>query len=192
MIWFVRWAATAVAVVLAGCATAPASSHAEAARCAPTEARVLCHSVLLDAPAAEVWALISTSEGWRSWAAPVAQVDLRAGGEIETSYDASAQIGGAGNIHNRIVSFEPNHFLTIQIAQAPAGFPHADEARNLSTVIALQPRGQRTLISTTMSGFGEGEAYDALFGFFDAGNAYTLNKLAERIENGPTNWAEQR
>jgi uncharacterized protein YndB with AHSA1/START domain len=155
-------------------------------------ARALCHSVVVDASPAEIWPLLSTSEGWRSWAAPVAEVDLRIGGEIETSYDRSARIGGPGNIHNRIVSFEPNRSLVIQIAQAPPGFPHAEEAQNLSTSLELEPRGGRTLVRVTMSGFREGEAYDALRRFFDAGNAYTLNKLAERIENGPTNWAEQR
>jgi uncharacterized protein YndB with AHSA1/START domain len=186
-----RFSAMALAAGLAACATGSAD-QSEVGFCPVIAERELCHAVVIDAPAAEVWPLIATSEGWRSWAAPVAEVDLRVGGEIETSYDRNARIGGPGNIHNRIVSFEPNRSLVIQIAQAPPGFPHAEEARNLSTALELEPRGSRTLVRVRMSGFREGEAYDALFRFFDAGNAYTLNKLVERIENGPTNWAEQR
>lgn len=191
---FGRWAAMGLAAVLAACATAIAPARPkEVTSCVDqVQARTLCHSVVVDAAPAEVWPLFTTSEGWRSWATPVAHVDLRVGGEIETSYDPNAEIGGSGNIHNRIEAFTPERMLVIRIAQAPPNFPHADEARSVTTSIELEPRGRRTLVRVTMGQFGEGEAYDALYRFFDAGNAYTLNKLVERIENGPTTWAEQR
>jgi uncharacterized protein YndB with AHSA1/START domain len=193
MAWFGRFAAVIVACALAACATSPERSATSA--CAVVTAqnpRTLCHEAVVDAEPSEVWALISTSEGWRSWAAPVAHVDLRVGGEIETSYNANAVIGGPGNIHNRIVALRENRSLAIQIAEAPPGFPHAEEARTLGTVIDLTRTGDGTRITIAMSGFREGAAYDALHGFFDAGNAYTLNKLVERIENGPTDWSAQR
>lgn len=187
MAWFGRFAALTFAIVVAACATP--TERAATSTCALVTAqnpRTLCHEAVVDAAPCDVWALISTSEGWRSWAAPVAHVDLRVGGEIETSYNANAVIGAPGNIHNRIVAFEPNRTLSIQIAEAPPGFPHAVEARTLVTRIALSNVGDGTRIEIAMSGFESGEAYDALHQFFDAGNAYTLNKLVERIENGPT------
>ena len=48
----------------------------------------------IEAPVAQVWAAVATSEGFRTWAAPVAQVDLRQGGMIEASYSMQARIGG--------------------------------------------------------------------------------------------------
>lgn len=189
---FGRFAALIFALALAGCATS--QERAAPSTCAVLSAqgpRTLCHEAVVDAEPSEVWALISTSEGWRSWAAPVAHVDLRVGGEIETSYNPSAVIGGPGNIHNRIVAIRVNSALGIRIAEAPPGFPHAEEARTLATMINLTRAGDGTRITIAMSGFGEGAAYEALYGFFDAGNAYTLNKLVERIENGPADWSAQ-
>lgn len=190
---FGRWVALVMAAGLAACATAAAPAPSEATSCAgQIRERTLCHYVVVDATAAEVWPLLATSEGWRSWATPVARVDLRVGGEIETSYDPTAEIGAPGNIHNRIEAFSAERMLVIRIAQAPPNFPHAAEARSVTTTIELEPQGSRTRVRVTMGPFAEGAAYDDLYRFFEAGNAYTLNKLAERTENGPTNWAEQR
>ena len=53
----------------------------------------LSHEVVVAAPAAEVWAAISTPEGWRTWAVPV--VLDRAGDpdSIESSYTPTARPG---------------------------------------------------------------------------------------------------
>lgn len=154
--------------------------------------RVLCHELVVAAPLAEVWRLFSTAEGFSSWAAPVAAVDLRPGGYIESSYDLNARIGDGGNIRNRIVAVVPERQLAMQIAAAPPGFPHADEARELITTIELQPLGEaQTRVRVAMSGYGEGEAFDALYAFFARGNAWTLQKLNERVAGGPVNWREQ-
>lgn len=54
---------------------------------APDGMRVLRHELIVDAERQEVWKAFTTSEGWKSWAVPVAFVDFRRGGTIETSYD---------------------------------------------------------------------------------------------------------
>ena len=84
-----------------------------------TDERVLCHEVAIEAPAAEVWALLTTSEGLRSWLAPVAAIELRVGGMWESSYNRDAQIGDPGNIRNRVIAFVPEQMLIVQVAQAP-------------------------------------------------------------------------
>ena len=43
-------------------------------------------------------------------------------------------------------------------------------------------------VRVVMSGFGEGAAFDALLAFFERGNAFTLETLARRISDGPTDW----
>jgi uncharacterized protein YndB with AHSA1/START domain len=152
----------------------------------------LCHAVLVPAPRAEVWRLLSTSEGLASWAAPVAAIDLRVGGIFESSYDTRARIGDAGNIRNRIVAFAPERLLAIQIAQAPPGFPHEELARQLTTAIELEPvDDELTRVRVTMMGYRGGEGFEALRRHFDRGNAWTLGKLHERIVSGPVSWMEE-
>jgi uncharacterized protein YndB with AHSA1/START domain len=154
--------------------------------------RVLCHEIVVAAPTAEVWRLIATSEGLRTWVAPVVAIELRVGGAFESSYDRNARIGDPGNIHDRVVAFAPGELLVLQIAQAPPGFLHGDEARELTTVMAVEAVDDaHTRLRVSMLGFRESEAFDALFAFFDRGNAWTLQKLNERVVGGPIDWARE-
>lgn len=189
-----RWLAVLMLVWAFG---APASAQVPAVEtCSRDEVageRTLCHVFMAPAAASEVWRLIATTEGWRSWAAPVAAVDLRAGGFIETSYNPAARIGDAGNIRNRVLAFTPERLLVIQIAHAPPGFPHAELARELTTAIELEPvDATHTRVRFTMMGYREAPGFEALYAFFDRGNAFTLTKLRERIERGPVDWQAER
>jgi uncharacterized protein YndB with AHSA1/START domain len=171
-------------------------AFAEVATCSRTEPsgeRTLCHEAVIAAPAHEAWALFSTSEGLRTWLAPVVAIDLRAGGAFETSYEADRPIGDARNIRNRVVAVAPESLLVIQVTQAPPGFAHADEVRELTTAIAFEPvDAAHTRVRVSMLGYREGAPFDELYRFFDAGNAWTLNKLAERAERGPVDWTQER
>lgn len=168
---------------------APAAAQT-ASVCAPPIAAALCHEILVPASVDEVWQLFTTSNGLQSWMAPVAAIDLRVGGMMEASYARAARIGEAGNIQNRVLSYLPERMLSISIARAPPNFPHADVARSLWTVIELEPSDETaTRVRVTMLGYGEGEAFDALARHFNAGNAWTLEKLHERVTQGPVDWA---
>lgn len=172
------WTAASGASAVDSCSRAEASGE-----------RTLCHETIIPAPAAEVWALISTSEGWRTWAAPVAEMELRSGGFIETSYNPTARIGDPDNIRNRVLRFTPERSLVIQIADAPPGFPHEELARELTTAIELEPiDATHTRVRITMTGYRDAQGFETLYAFFDRGNAFTLTKLSERIEQGPVDW----
>jgi uncharacterized protein YndB with AHSA1/START domain len=169
--------------VWAASAAAETAAPASCSRVETSQDRTLCHEVVVAAPVAEVWRLISTSEGWRAWAAPVAEIDLRSGGRLETSYRADARIGDAANIRNRVLAFTPERLLVIQIASAPPGFPHADLARELTTALELEPvDAGHTRVRVTMMGYRDGAGFDALYAFFDRGNAATLAALNAHIE----------
>lgn len=155
--------------------------------------RTLCHEIVVVAPVVEVWRLWTTDAGLRSWLAPVAAIDLRPGGLFETSYNSASRIGDANNIRNRVIAFTPERLLVIQVAQAPPGFPHADDVRELTTLIEFEPiDAHTTRVRGSMLGYRAGQAYDDLYAFFERGNAYTFAKLQERVANGPVNWAAQR
>lgn len=148
--------------------------------------RVLEVAHIIPAPRAEVWAAFSTSEGLRSFAAPVIEIDLRRGGLWESSYDPAAAIGDEANIRNRVLAYLPERMLTIAVERAPPGFQHAQEVRSLFTVITFDDAADgATRVTVWMLGYGEGPAYDALLHDFARGNAWTLQQLERRFREGP-------
>lgn len=167
--------------VLAAFANAVLAATALAAAPEPTR-----HEAVLEAPPAEVWRLWTTAEGLREWLAPLVEIELRLGGEMLTRYRADGTLGDAGTIVNRILAFEPERMLTLQVARPPAGFPLPDVVSSMWTVIDLEPvdGGARTRLRITGLGFGDGERFAQLRGFFERGNAATIEQLAARIRAG--------
>ncbi|HET9821923.1 MAG TPA: SRPBCC domain-containing protein [Burkholderiaceae bacterium] len=157
----------------------------------PGGLQALAQSVEIAAPPPAVWEALSTSAGWRSWAAPFAEVDFRLGGTIETSYQAGARAGAPGNIRNQIVAYVPQRLLAIRNVQAPPNTPFDAAAfQTLHTAVLLDAiDGGRTRVTTVMSGVRSGEPWDGVLKHFRWGNAWTLEKLKERFEKGPVDWA---
>ena len=162
-------------------ATSPAMAAEPVTACSRVEAggvRTLCHEIVVPASTEVVWALWATSPGLSSWAAPLVGIDLRVGGLWEASYRPGARLGDDANIRNRVLAYVPEQMLTIAVDRAPPGFAHADLVRTLRTVIELEPAGANaTRVRVTMTGYGAGEGYDALYREFERGNAWTLGKL---------------
>ncbi len=156
----------------------------------PSGDRAIQLSTDVPAAAAAVFAAFTTSEGFSSWAVPVAHVEFRIEGYIEASYDAKAKLGDPGNIKNEIVAYVPDRLLVIRNVQAPPGFADPELFRRTVTVIeftALAP--QRTRVTITNAGYGAGEGFATLYKHFEWGDAYTLAALRKRFEQGPTDWA---
>lgn len=174
-----------IAVLLASFALAGPAAAEGPSDCSRREAageRVLCVEVVVAASSEDVWALWSESDLLRTWLAPVAAIEMREGGLMEASYDAAQPLGDPRNILNRVVSVETGQAFALQVERAPPGFPHPDEARQLVTVVAIEPAGAgATRVRVRMRGFREGTAYDELYAFFARGNAWTLEKLSERV-----------
>lgn len=150
--------------------------------------RVLQLAVIIHAPPSAVWAALNSAEGWRSWAAPVAQVDFRVGGVIETSYNAQAHIGDRANIRNEIVAYVPERMLAIRNVQAPPGFEPAAAFQRTVTVIELAPTADGTRVTLTNVGYGPGHEFDSAYRHFEWGDAVSLDALRQRFEGaGETN-----
>lgn len=150
----------------------------------------MVHSVEIGASPARAWAAISTADGWKQWAVPVAFADFRIGGDIETSYDPSAVRGSPANIRNRILAFVPGRMLAIQAVQAPPGFPHPEALARLWTVIEIEPLdGDRSRVILTSPGYDRSPAHTRLLGFFRYGNRESLKNLKESLEKGPIDWS---
>jgi uncharacterized protein YndB with AHSA1/START domain len=179
-------AACALALALvAGCATPPGSGTGEGVRTevvvtGPGE-RALRQSIVVQGSTGEVWRAWTTTEGFSSWAAPVARVDFRLGGIIEASYDPKRAIGAPGNIRNEIVAYVPERMLAIRNVQAPPNVPFDTAVfQSLHTVVLLEPVGERaTRVTSWQPGYRDGSAYDGVLAFFERGNAASLIALRD-------------
>ncbi|MBX7249363.1 MAG: SRPBCC domain-containing protein [Caulobacteraceae bacterium] len=140
-------------------------------------------STVVRAPAARIWAALSTAQGWERWSVKRAWVDFRLGGMIETSYSETATQGAPANIRNRIEAYAPGRMLTIRNVQAPPGFPNAEDFAQTVTTILLTPRPDgSTEVTVTGVGFRPGASFDDLYAKFRMGNAWTLQNLKRTME----------
>jgi len=158
----------------------------------PNGARVLRLSIVVHAPVAALWRLLSSADGWRSWAVPVAWVDFGVGGLIETSYTQTAVQGAPGNIKNAIVAYVPQRMLVLRNVQAPPGFEDAEDFAKTVTVINLRPVAKdSTAVELDGVGFLATPAFDALLKKFRWGDSWTLEHLKRAAEHGPIDWAKE-
>jgi len=188
----VAFAAAGMLNLAAAQTSPPAHPVADQSYVAPDGSRVLQQSVTVPAGAADVWKAFTTSEGFASWAAPVAFVDFRLGGYIEATYDPQGKIGAPGNIRNEIVAFVPEKVLAIRNTQAPpvTAFD-APTFQTLHTVILFDAAGPNaTRVTIVQPGYGAGEKYDDVYLHFARGNAWSLQQLAKRFAEGLANRAK--
>ncbi|HEX3667233.1 MAG TPA: SRPBCC domain-containing protein [Rhizomicrobium sp.] len=158
----------------------------------PDGDRSLQLSVDVPAPAHDVFTAFSTSEGFSSWAVPVAKIDFRVGGMIEASYDANAKFGDPNNIRNAIVSYIPDRLLIIRNVQTPSGFVDASLFQKTVTMIEFTPLDAgHTRVTLTNAGYGPGAGFADVYAHFEWGNAYTLHELRKRFVKGPVDWAAE-
>lgn len=157
----------------------------------PNGERVLRQSGVVRAPIAEVWKAFTTTEGFRSFAAPVAAIELRVGAIWEASYRLEAKIGEPGNIQNEVLSYLPERMLSIRVRRTPPGFPHPEVAKSVWTVVLFEEvSGGMTRVTEVMLGWKSGPEWDEIYRFFERGNAIVLLRLQQRFDSGPINWKE--
>ena len=151
----------------------------------------LSHVVVVPASPDEVWAAITTVEGWKSWAVPVAWISADRPQVIETSYNPAASPGGAMNIENEFLERVPPRRLVFRTIKAPKDFPHFEALRRVTQTFELATEADGTRVSLTGTGYGSDEAGLAVLAFFRAGNRISLTMLRERFTNGPVDWSEK-
>lgn len=150
----------------------------------------LSHEIVIDAPAAEVWAAVSTAAGWRTWAVPVAWDAPVEPDTLETSYNPQARPGDASTIRQRILARIPGRLLVFRTVKAPDGFPHFETYARTTGFFELEPlAARRTRVRLTGTGFADSDAGRQLLGFFREGNRVSLESLRQRFAGGPRDWS---
>lgn len=144
--------------------------------------RMMSRSEVVPAPAATIWNDFTHGEGIaRAWGVAKADVEFRVGGLMRTSYDPDAVLGDESTIGNTILSFEPGRMVSIRPI-APAGAPEEVKLACTSawTVVRLDPIApDRTRVTVSMMGFGEGPGWDEAYRFFEQGNRWSLERMAK-------------
>lgn len=143
--------------------------------------RTLVTQGVVDATPHELWQAFTVDREITKWMVPVAHMDLRVGGTLETSYDPSAKIGDPKNIRHKILSYEPDRMLSFTFTM-PAMFKRAHEENGHWVVVQFAPvSARRTLVTETIYGWGEGEDWNKAYAFFEKGDAETMKALQERF-----------
>jgi uncharacterized protein YndB with AHSA1/START domain len=182
----------ALGVASAGAATTEFPNVRDDSYTEPNGSRVLKLSITIDAPVGKIWRLLTSSEGWQSWAVPVAWVEFGIGGMVETSYTATAVRGQPGNIKNAIVAYVPEQLLVLRNVQAPPNFEDAEDFGKTVTAINLRAISKnRSQVELDGVGFLATPAFDTLLKKFKFGDAWTLEHLKRAAEHGPIDWAEE-
>ena len=157
----------------------------------PDGTSVLVHETLIDAPIADVWTAISTAEGWRSWAVPVAwgqEPEI-----LETSYNPTAAPGDPSTIKQLILATIPGRMMAFRTIKAPDGFPHFDTFSRTTGMFELEPEGDhRTRVRIVSAGYPDTDAGRQLLTFFREGNRVSLDRLRRRFAEGPVDWAREQ
>jgi uncharacterized protein YndB with AHSA1/START domain len=153
-------------------------------------AQTLSHEAVVSASPKDVWAAVSTADGWKSWAVPVAWLD---GDLLETSYSPAATRGDETTIQQRILRKESERLMVFKTTRAPKGFPHFEAFSRVTHVMELEPLPDgRTRIRLTGSGYSNDQAGSQLVTFFTEGNRISLDRLRRRFSDGPIDWTKEQ
>jgi len=145
----------------------------------------LVHEVTINAPITDVWDAFTIADEIESWMVPKAHIDLRVGGTLRTAYDAKAELNGPQAIHHRILAYQPQRMLAMQVVKCPEGFEFAEQVEQTWEVIYFEPvAADRTHIRAVGMGYGEGAQWEQMRMFFEQGNAWTYAQLKKKFQDG--------
>ncbi len=151
--------------------------------------RVLRGEVVVAASAADVWKAWTTIEGAKTFFAPEARIEPRVDGAYELYFKPDAPPGLRGSEGMRILSFEPEKRLSYTW-NAPPDIPEIRGQRTQVTVDIEPLAPDRTRVRITHQGWGEGDAWDRAYAYFDrAWGKIVLPRLVARFASGPIDWA---
>ncbi|MFG0275628.1 MAG: SRPBCC domain-containing protein [Phycisphaerales bacterium] len=150
---------------------------------APDAMRTLTHDAVINAPVAEVWAAFTTGEGYTALGVPKAEVDLRVGGSIRSSYNPESSLNDDDTIVNTILAYAPERMLAMRNTQAPANFPLGPALQKTWSVTTLEPLGpDATRVSITGYGWGDDPASQQAYTYFKQGNQIVLDTMKAALE----------
>ena len=160
----------------------PAQAEKESRRAVRVEATI-------NAPVSEVWRLWTTSNGAEEFFAQKANIGLAIGGPYEIQFDPRDETSGTKGL--KILSYAPGEMISFQW-NAPTEFP---EVRNGGTwvVVQMRPEGtNRTHVVVSHLGWKQGAEWDRAYIHFEQGWSELMQRLEQRVTEGPIDWNKER
>jgi uncharacterized protein YndB with AHSA1/START domain len=127
----------------------------------------------------DAWKLFTTDEKLKKWIAPLAHIELKAGGYIITNYDQSKSLSDSSSIKLPITSYIDNEILVLKVILNDNFVKSVRESdANLQEVIQfIKVDDKHTKIVSSMIGWGTGTDWDKAYDFFVKGNEWTYKEL---------------
>jgi uncharacterized protein YndB with AHSA1/START domain/uncharacterized protein YciI len=157
---------------------------APGARAAETEPRAIRAEITVPASAADVWKAWTTSEGIPTFFGYAAKVELRTGGPFEVYINPMGAPGQRGSEGCKVLSFVPNEMLSFTW-NAPPTFPEIRAQRTFVVLRFEQVAPEKTRVRLAHLGWGAGEHWDQVFGYFTRAWPNVLKHLEQRFVSGP-------
>ncbi len=145
--------------------------------------RIIQKEVTVSASLADVWHAWTTTEGVTSFGPAKADIELRVGGKYEWYFEPDAPEGSRGGEGCRVLSYLPMRMLSFTW-NAPPSIPKLRNAGAETHVVIEfeQMPGGRVKISLSQLGFGQGEAWDQYYVYFDRAWGTVLDWLRHHFE----------
>ncbi len=157
---------------------------------APPQERAIRGVVTVPAPLGEVWEAWTTPQGIQSFFAPHCNVEPFVDGPYEIIFDPDEEPGSRGSEGMRIMAIQPEVMLAFTW-NAP---PHLTEIREQMTHVVVRFRElseEKTQVTLTHDGWGEGGEWDETFTYFEwAWNSIVLPRLVHSFVEGPIDWSD--
>lgn len=138
-----------------------------------------------------VWTAFTTSDGLKSWMAPLVDIELAVGGKMRANYNAEGELGDASTIENTILAFDPGRMLVLKATGFPEGFPFEDVAKDTWSIFYFSaPEPGRTHVTVVGLGYTEDPKSVQMRSFFAAGNDHSFGNLRKALA-GPAGEAPE-
>lgn len=145
---------------------------------------------VLDTTIQAVWKAFTNEQEIKTWMVPVVKLDLRIGGKQQSHYRKDAIIGETGTITLNIINYLPIELITYKVNLTEA-FPEKcrQEDNNLQYIVRFDIlEKNKTKLTFSMFGWGQGNEWDAVYNKFEQGNIWTFKKLIKRFKTGSIDW----
>jgi len=139
--------------------------------------------VEINASVDDVWNAFTTTEGLKSWVAPLADIDFKVGGKWRANYNSEGELGDATTIENTIISYDPKRMISLKATGFPEGFPFKDAAKETWSIFYFTPVSQKkTRITVVGLGYNDTEQSIKMRSFFATANKYSMDQLSAALE----------
>lgn len=137
----------------------------------------------IEASLDSVWCAFTTTEGLRSWVAPVAEVDFRIGGKWRANYSDGGKLGDENTIENTILSYDPHRMLSLKATKFPKGFEYEQAAMKTWSIFYFTALSEsQTKVTIVGLGYDDTEESMKLQAFFRPANEFSIAQLKKALE----------